>query len=33
VKALCFDAKDNDARGCRNPLEGDIVATFVPLGL
>jgi hypothetical protein len=33
AKALHFDAKDDDAFGCHNPLEGAIVATFVPLGL
>jgi hypothetical protein len=33
AKALRFDANDDDAYGCHNPLEGAVVATFAALGL
>jgi hypothetical protein len=33
AKALHFDTNDDDVCGCRNPLEGTVVATFAPLGL
>jgi hypothetical protein len=32
-KALCFDANDGDAYGCRNLLGGVVVGTFSMLGL
>jgi hypothetical protein len=33
VKAQRFNANGGDACGCRNPLEGVVVATFIVLGL
>jgi hypothetical protein len=33
VKAQRFNANGGDTCGCRNPLEGVVVATFIVLGL